>query len=193
MTLKCASGNPYASRIPCQDFHLRILNVVVCLFCFLPIPDFAGAARAEESIEPTSVQDPSTPLWTGKAYSPQITVVEQAWLAQHPNVTVRTDFDTPPYIFKDTQGNPAGVIVDLANHIETELGVRLTFVGDNYEGLVNAVKNASEDVTVLNDPLDAPYEEHYLKTRDFMYLPYSLWVRRDSHMLEQVNASFGGM
>ncbi|HPO17428.1 MAG TPA: transporter substrate-binding domain-containing protein [Candidatus Hydrogenedentes bacterium] len=108
---------------------------------------------------------------------------ETAWLKAHPKITITSDLDTPPYLFKAPVGGAAGILRDFANRLEEILGIHIVFTGSNYAGLVEAVKTGAADVTVLNDPLDAPYEERYSKTRDFLFLPYSMWVRKDSPLL----------
>ncbi len=113
------------------------------------------------------------------SFSPE----ESAFLSAHRTVVVTSDLDTPPYLFKTPLGEVSGILRDIADRIEELLGIQIEYTGTNYAGLVDTVKAGTADVTVLNDPLDAPYEGHYLKTKEFIFLPYSLWVRKDSPLL----------
>lgn len=137
---------------------------------------------------PEGSEQPSGESGSELLFAPE----ERAWLTAHPVITITSDSKTPPYFFKDSQGNHTGIICDLLDRIGRILGVTFAYTGENYAELIKAVQEGAADVTVLNDPQDAPYEQYYLKTRDVLFLPYSLWVRDDSSLLTEKQPSFEG-
>ena len=120
--------------------------------------------------------------YTAADQKPRIkfTPEEQAWLATHPVITLATYSEAAPYGFVDEQGGYIGVIPDITSRIEKLLGIRIQFKPVEYGVLLEDVKSGASDMTTLNDPADMPYHDHYLKTEELLFLPYALFVRKDS-------------
>ncbi len=117
---------------------------------------------------------------------------ERAWLASHPVITLAAYRDGAPYGFVDEQGGYIGVIPDITARIEKLLGIRIQFKPVEYGVLLDYVRSGSADMTTLNDPSDMPYNEHYLKTEEFLFLPYALFVRKDSEFAANPSPAMTG-
>ena len=117
---------------------------------------------------------------------------ERAWLAGHPVITLAAYSDGAPYGFVDEQGGYIGVIPDIIARIEKLLGIRIQFKPVEYGVLLDYVKSGSADMTTLNDPSDMPYNEHYLKTEEFLFLPYALFVRKNSEFASNPSPAMTG-
>jgi len=132
--------------------------------------------------------------YTAAAEKPQIkfTSQERAWLASHPVITLATYREGAPYGFVDEQGGYIGVIPDITSQIEKLLGIRIQFKPVEYGVLLDYVKSGSADMATLNDPADMPYDEHYTKTDEFFFLPYALFVRKNSEFASNPSREMTG-
>lgn len=164
--------------------HVSSLRVLTVLL-------LAAAGNAVAQTDTPLARVPGSVAEGGEP-SLQLTDAERAWLAAHPRIEITSDLDSPPYLFIGARDEAEGVIVDIATKIGQALGIEFTFTGSTYAELIEAVQSGSADITILNDPLDAPPAQHFIKTRDFLFLPYSLWVRRDSPLLLQSDRSITG-
>jgi PAS domain S-box-containing protein len=113
-----------------------------------------------------------------------LTDAEKVWLRDHPVITITADMPSPPYLLYNNQEESAGILQDITNRIGELLGVQFQFSGVEYSKLIELVSEGSVEVSTLNDPLDTPYQDHYLKTQDCLFLPYALFVK-DNHALAQ--------
>ncbi|MDX9973141.1 MAG: transporter substrate-binding domain-containing protein, partial [FCB group bacterium] len=145
--------------------------------------------RLQEAWMPEDIPSPNS----ASAGAPVVLSEEEAqWLSEHPRIVITTDMNSPPYIFRDETGQACGILQEIGERIERGLGIEVEWAGENYEALVESVREGTADVTTLNDPLDTPYQASYIKTRDFIYLPYSLWVRKDSPLLSNKSLTLQG-
>ncbi len=121
-----------------------------------------------------------------------LTPQERAWLRKNPVLTVITDGDMAPYGFADEQGRYIGVMPDIAARLEELLGLRIKFRPMTYAALVEHVRQGTAEAATLVDALDAPYEQHYLMTDEVLFMPYALFVRKDSDLAAHLPEAITG-
>lgn len=117
-----------------------------------------------------------------KGVSVELTNEEREWLVEHPKVQLVTDKTAVPYSYVDEEGQFAGILADVCARLETLLEINFDFETVEYHELVEHVKKNDKDLISLIDPLDAPFEENYLKTQDIVYMPFALFARENSEL-----------
>ncbi|MCC6486957.1 MAG: PAS domain S-box protein [Candidatus Hydrogenedentes bacterium] len=117
---------------------------------------------------------------------------ERDWLNAHPEVEIVSYAEAAPFGFVSEGGEYVGVVPDIAARIQDMLGIRITFRGVEYAELLELVRTGQAECTTLNDPLDVPYDAHYTKTQDFLFLPYSLFISKDSSLAREKPAKVTG-
>ncbi|GMW01132.1 MAG: hypothetical protein AMXMBFR84_22690 [Candidatus Hydrogenedentota bacterium] len=122
----------------------------------------------------------------------ELTAEERRWLTAHPEIEITSYSEAAPFGFLSDGGEYIGAIPDIAMRIQELLGVRIAFRGVGYGQLLEQVAKGEADCTTLNDPLDANYEVHYSKTEDFLFLPFSLFVKKDSSLAQEHPDSVSG-
>ena len=143
---------------------------------------------------------PLVPPGSGSAAEPDpnqnsaivLTEQERTWLKAHPVLTIFSDHDMAPYGFTDERGNYVGVMPDIATRLEQLLGIRIKFKPVPYATLIELVDAGSIDAAALIDPLDVSWDLHYQMSNEVQYMPYGLFVRKDSDIAQQPEKTITG-
>ncbi len=109
---------------------------------------------------------------------------ERVWLKAHPAVEVLTDITAFPYTFVDKDEKIVGFATDIAKFIQQKTGLRLFFRGGTYDELVDAINAETPDIATLLDPPDADYENAYVRTDEYAFLPFALFARSDNEIFD---------
>jgi signal transduction histidine kinase len=154
-------------------FRVSRLTLLLVAFLVLTRRD-ADASEVERS----TIQVLDKP---GFFLSPE----EKAWLSDHPVIPMLTDNNTMPFSYRDKHGRLAGVLSDICTRLEDLLGIKFSFETVEYSEIVEHVIKADRDVIAGHDPPDAPFDKHYLKTRDIFLMPFALFAPEDSELAKQ--------
>ena len=88
-----------------------------------------------------------------------LTQKEKKWLSQHPVIRVSNETDYPPFDFVEN-GRPAGFSIDYLNLIARRAGLRLEYVPDTLENLVEKAKK--REIDILHTVFYTSNRESYL-------------------------------
>ncbi|MBN2107194.1 MAG: PAS domain S-box protein [Deltaproteobacteria bacterium] len=122
----------------------------------------------------------------------ELTQQERDALRKNPVLTVITDGDMAPYGFVDEQGRYIGVMPDIAARLEELLGIRIKFRPMAYADIVEHVRQGTAEAATLVDAFDVPYDQHYLMTDEVLFMPYALFVRKDSDLAAHPQETVSG-
>ncbi len=112
-----------------------------------------------------------------------LTAEEQAWLKEHPVITIGGGTDWPPFEFSDADGRHRGIAADLIALVEQRLGVKI--VVDNsqsWPATLNAIREG--DLYAATAMAQTPQRlDRYLFTAPYAAAPVGIVVREsDAHL-----------
>ena len=112
----------------------------------------------------------------------ELTATELSWLTQNPVIPMAVDSTAPPMSFLNDKGDYTGVLKDIFTEVEKLLGIQFSYEPVEYGELVEKVKKGEQNVVSGIDPVDAPYEDYFLRSRDLIFAPFALFAL-DGHEL----------
>jgi len=108
----------------------------------------------------------------------KLTHEELAWLNTHSDISVAVMDAWPPLNFRDTNGRPAGIGVDILNRLLELAGLSARIETGQFKDNLDAVKNKKIDA--LMDVTPKPDREKFLNfTNPYLMVPHVIVARED--------------
>lgn len=117
---------------------------------------------------------------------PALSLAEQAWLRNHPNLTLGVDLAWAPFEFLDDQGNYAGIGSDYVRAVSERLGIEMTPIKDLSWPEVIAKAKAGE-IDILPTLVKTPEREEFLTfTEPYISFPMVIATRKDAAFVDSL-------
>ncbi|KUJ72378.1 transporter substrate-binding domain-containing protein [Thiomicrospira sp. WB1] len=107
-----------------------------------------------------------------------LTDQEQAWLKQHPTITLGADHNWPPYEFEDAEGKHQGMAADLLALIAEQTGLRIQVKPDVWQTTLNeARKGKSGRLHGLSSVVPTPQRQaDFFFTAPYASMPLAIFM-----------------
>jgi PAS domain S-box-containing protein len=127
----------------------------------------------------TRVPASSTRRSRGPGPGPGWTTREQAFLSEHPALSVGVDINWPPFDFVDGSNRHAGIAADVLEHVGRVTGVTLSPRTDlPWKSVLDGARQGTLDMIAMIQP--TPDRERYLSfTRPYISFPVVILTRTD--------------
>ncbi len=80
-------------------------------------------------------------VFAEKTHKIELTLEEQTWLAEHPDIRFGFSDDFEPYLIKGHDGKHRGILVDFLNELNARLGTQFVTVVDSWPKVFEKIKN----------------------------------------------------
>ena len=120
-----------------------------------------------------SLESGEVPVAGRRSYTPE----EEAWLQEHPGITVAVMKAWPPLNFAGADGKPVGIGVDILNLLADRAGIDVEIVAGQFKNNLENVKEKRIDA--LMDVTPKPDREAFLNfTSSYMVIPHVIIARK---------------
>lgn len=117
----------------------------------------------------------------------QLTLDEEQWLSNHPNIRVGDDFAWPPFSFRDDQGNMSGISSGYLETLSERLSVDMTPVwGLSWTEVLDKIKTGDLDIipAIANTPERAEFLNF---TKPYISFPVVIATRKDGAFVDSLS------
>ena len=147
--------------------------------------------KAIDGIRPEELRE-LRQRWTAGGMAPQVrqkgpvlTVEEQEWLKQHPNIEMTALRDWPPFDYQDESGQHAGVAADLIQIAADRVGLKVKPVFDDWNVLLDRLRNKS--IPLAPSIYRTPERDEFVEfTAPYMELYDAILTSQSKHNIQNI-------
>lgn len=115
---------------------------------------------------------------------------EQQWLAEHPQITLGSDYRWPPFDFADTHGNHAGLSADYVKLIEQRTGLKINVRTGVWADILAQMKRGEMDG--LACAVKTEERTAYLDfSKPYLAVPTVIIVPQDNQEIKELSDLYG--
>ncbi len=165
-------------------FRIRIIAHNKYNLLLLCLPILLGWSEAGNSIEKAKSAIQSAPPKENPRLN--LTDAEKKWLKEHPTINVIDDFSWPPYIYRDNDGNLAGIASSYIALFTKKLGTQFTpQFNHNWEEAIDYFKSGKSDL--LPALVRTEQREAFIRfTKPYISFPVVVATRNDSPFIDSL-------
>jgi hypothetical protein len=123
--------------------------------------------------------------WLGKTQETKkqtllLTIKEQQWLKNHPEIRLGAESDWAPFQFVDKSGHMQGFTSELVKLIESRLGIKFKVISEySWEETLEKLRNY--EIDVIGGIVKTPKRQQYLTfTKGYFSPPISIYTKKNS-------------